>query len=191
MRGTGKDRRVARTRTALQHALLALMLKKGYNDVTVEDICAEADVGRSTFYAHFSSKEDLKRAGLDQHLKSALRDRTRQAAADGAAVATGEMFGFTLAFFEHAHAHRELYRALTNKGGVQTTLAMVRQIVVEQLRRELKGGRSNAAETELIVQFFAGALMALLASWLDSGARQSPQYIDGLFSRLAAKGMRR
>jgi len=58
---------VSRTRRTLQHALLSLMLKNGYDAVTVEDICAEADIGRSTFYAHFTGKDDLKRSALDEH----------------------------------------------------------------------------------------------------------------------------
>src|SRR5882762_8220495 len=73
------DRRVARTRKALQHALLALMLKKGYDAITVEEICAEADVGRSTFYAHFTGKDDLKRCGLEDHLRKMLLERQHQA----------------------------------------------------------------------------------------------------------------
>lgn len=43
------DRRIARTRGMLQHALISLIPKKGYEAITVEDICDVANVGRSTF----------------------------------------------------------------------------------------------------------------------------------------------
>ncbi|EHK58261.1 TetR/AcrR family transcriptional regulator [Allomesorhizobium alhagi] len=57
------DRRVARTRTALYDALVALIRRKDYDLITVQDILEEANVGRATFYAHFTSKDDLlKRA---------------------------------------------------------------------------------------------------------------------------------
>jgi hypothetical protein len=49
------DRRVARSRDMLHQALLILIVKKGYDAITVEDICETANVGRSTFYAHFTS----------------------------------------------------------------------------------------------------------------------------------------
>ena len=43
------DRRVARTRAALYDALVALMLRRPYAEIDVQDIVAEANVGRSTF----------------------------------------------------------------------------------------------------------------------------------------------
>jgi AcrR family transcriptional regulator len=69
------DRRVARTRALLQQAHLSLILEKGYEATTVEDICQVANVGRSTFYAHYASKEDLKRSGLEQ-LREELAEHT-------------------------------------------------------------------------------------------------------------------
>ena len=52
------DRRVARTRAMLQQAHISLILEKGYEAITIEDICDKANVGRSTFYAHYTSKDD-------------------------------------------------------------------------------------------------------------------------------------
>src|SRR6186713_3590542 len=63
-RGGKPDRRVARTRRALKDALTDLILEKGYESVTVQDVIDRADVGRSTFYAHFVDKDDLLMAIL-------------------------------------------------------------------------------------------------------------------------------
>ena len=60
----GVDRRAARTRRALHGALISLILRKGYDAITVQEIIDEADVGRATFYAHYRGKEDLLRGGL-------------------------------------------------------------------------------------------------------------------------------
>lgn len=63
------DRRVARTRSRLQQALFRLTAEKGYTAITVEDICREADVGRSTFYTHYPDKDYLRKATIDEHMK--------------------------------------------------------------------------------------------------------------------------
>ena len=60
------DRRVARTRNALYDALVTLILRKGYEATTVQDLLDEANVGRATFYSHFTSKEDLLARSLDR-----------------------------------------------------------------------------------------------------------------------------
>lgn len=53
------DRRTERTRTALMRSFVSAMLSEGYEAVTVERVAEQADVGRSTFYMHFKSKEDI------------------------------------------------------------------------------------------------------------------------------------
>src|SRR5688572_7301569 len=108
-----KDRRSVRTRRNLGDALVALILRKGYDAITVQDIIDEADVGRSTFYMHYTGKEDLLRASFET-LRAALTD---------AAVAqhgpADEPLRFSLALFEHACAHKHVYRALAGgRGGL-------------------------------------------------------------------------
>jgi AcrR family transcriptional regulator len=49
----GIDRRIQKTKKILSEALIALILEKGYEQVTVQDIIDKANVGRSTFYCHY------------------------------------------------------------------------------------------------------------------------------------------
>src|SRR5712692_4981596 len=65
------DKRSKRTRNAIETALLHLIEERGYDLIGVNDICEEAGVSRSTFYAHYANKHDLKRSGL-RHLRLAL-----------------------------------------------------------------------------------------------------------------------
>lgn len=53
------DRRIKKSRAAIYQAFLHLLNQQNYDTITVQDIIDLADVGRSTFYSHFESKEML------------------------------------------------------------------------------------------------------------------------------------
>jgi AcrR family transcriptional regulator len=118
----------------LQRALNALTLKKGYEAITIEDICGAANVGRSTFYAHYTGKDDLKRSGLE-HLRQQLLDHQRAAlaASDNAGKRS---LAFSLPMFEHAREHIDLYRALVGNHGGAVALGTIRQILSDLVRDE-------------------------------------------------------
>src|SRR5438309_7267491 len=105
-RGARPDRRVARSRRALKEALTDLILERGYEDVTVQDVIDRADVGRSTFYAHFVDKDDLLMAILAD-LEVPGPDTSRWRASDPA-------FGWTLDLFRHFGSGKPLFKAIAS-----------------------------------------------------------------------------
>src|SRR5215510_4544843 len=60
------DARVRRTRDALGDALVELMQEKPFDSITVQDVLDRAHVGRSTFYSHYSDKDDLLMSDTDE-----------------------------------------------------------------------------------------------------------------------------
>src|ERR1041384_4038846 len=69
---TGKktDARVRRTRDALGDALVALMQEKPFETITVQDVLDRAQVSRSTFYSHYSDKDDLLMSDAEEFFES-------------------------------------------------------------------------------------------------------------------------
>lgn len=185
------DRRVARTRGTLQKALTSLTLKKGYEAITIKDICDAANIGRSTFYAHYTSKDDLKRSGLE-HLRRLLVDQHKHALAASEDIGS-RCLAFSLPMFEHARDHIDLYRALVGNRGGAIALGTIRQILSDLVRSELAASADKnpnvAIPRELVVQYIVGAYMAVLTWWLDGGAKPAPQRIDTMFRRLATEGV--
>ena len=186
------DRRIRRTRAMLHEAFMSLLAKKTYDAITVKDICEAADVGKSTFYAHYTGKDDLKRSGLEA-MRKALRDRHRQAMASAEGGRDPRSLAFSLMMFEHANERIGHYRALIGSRGGAIALGMVRDVVSELVRDELAASAADGAEDgaprELVVQYAVGAYMAMLTWWLDRGAKLAPQRMDAIFRRLATEGI--
>lgn len=53
------DRRIRRTRAAIQTAFLKLIVEKDINKITVKELCELADINKSTFYLHYRDMFDL------------------------------------------------------------------------------------------------------------------------------------
>jgi AcrR family transcriptional regulator len=185
------DRRSVRTRSMLQDALMSLILKKRYEAITIKDICDAANVGRSTFYVHYTTKDDLKRSGLE-NLRRLLVDRQRDALATPGDT-RGRSLGFSLTMFEHARDHIAFYRALAGGRGGTVALGHIRQILSDLVRDELAitidKDPADVIPRELVIQYIVGAYMAVLTWWLDEGATLPPQRVDAMFRRLATEGI--
>jgi len=183
------DRRVARTRTLLHNALLASLRGKHYDTITVEDLCAKAKIGRSTFYAHYTSKDDLLRARL-KHLGDTLRER-RRAAATAQAPRQGLLFSGIM--FEHAYEHVHLHRHLLGNRGGSIAFAMIHDILSELVRDETASARrfpgGDALLRDFTTAYIVGAFMAVMDWWMKHGKTLSPQRIDALFQRAVAEGI--
>lgn len=184
------DRRIERTRDLLHHAMISLILKKGYDAITITDICQTANISRSTFYMHYTGKDDLKKKGVEDHLRRMLSNDhlTKNKRPE---IHRPFNFAFSLPMFEHARAHLDLYRALLGGTGSSIALASIRKIVSERIRAEMAHHRRATPDVprDVKVQYVVGAYMSLLTWWLDSGARLSPEKIDATFQHLADKGV--
>ncbi len=54
-----RERKKGRTRADIYNAAMTLFLRRGFDSVTIDDICDDADVARATFFLHFPAKEAL------------------------------------------------------------------------------------------------------------------------------------
>ncbi len=186
-----QDRRIARTRRALQEALIALIVEKGYEAITVQDILDRADVGRSTFYLHFEDKEHLLAAGF-AGLREMLEESLRASPVAGRSPAERAL-GFTPRLFEHAYEYRSVFHAVGGSGGTivrrhfQETLAGVIQ---DQLRTEMKKRQAQALPPDLAVHFAASALVSVISWWLIQKDPAPPAEIDAIFRQLVLPGMK-
>ncbi|MEU2033572.1 TetR/AcrR family transcriptional regulator [Nocardia amamiensis] len=152
------DRRVRRTRNLLHRALIELMLERGYDRITVRDILDRADVGRSTFYAHYRDKDDLLLRSSTDYLHAAVAAAETDTDAE-------EPLAPVRTLFRLAADNPEVYRALLGrKSGtvlLRTTRVMVGQILAERL-----GDRLAMPEEEFTttVTFLSWGVVGMLGA---------------------------
>jgi AcrR family transcriptional regulator len=181
-----EDRRSRRTRRLLSDALVALMLEKRYDIITVQEIIDRANVGRSTFYAHFLDKEDLHQSAVAQLVANLDRHLDREAA--------GRRIIPSLELLRHLHESQALVRALVRGRAIEpvrkTMQTHLSRHVEARLARRLPPGTVPAVPLPVVAQHVAGALLTLFQWWLEREMPESPEQLDEYFLQLVRPAVR-
>jgi AcrR family transcriptional regulator len=177
------DRRSQRTRQALGDALLELMAEKGYETLSIKDIIERANVGRSTFYAHYADKEDLFVSQM-AHMVERLDQETPQN------VSGTNPYFPSLGLFQHFGEQWKLYKILSWKGGTDLLTRHLQKSISEQIEQNLvAGGWKFEAPIPLVANFLTGSFLSMLKWWLDNKMMYSPEQMDTMFRKLALPGI--
>jgi AcrR family transcriptional regulator len=191
------DRRVLRTRQALQDALLSLMKEKNYNAITVEEITEQANVGRTTFYLHYQDKEDL--------LLEKFTDLIRELTEEIGQVSVLEWQQQQkipqrpmLMIFQHVAENEELYQLILGGEGIHQATGRLRSIFVEAANdlAQTKGEvqqliQASDVPLHFLAHYFSGALIATIGWWLKGGLVYTPVQIAALFQQVLFPGFER
>lgn len=191
MKKKAEDRRIGRTRKLMHEALMSLIIEKGYEAVTVQDILDRADVGRSTFYAHYRDKEALLLSGFD-HLRTLFEQQQRALLAARAGEKEVE-FNFILELFRHIEQHHQLYKAIVGKQSGEMVLKYFHQYLFKLLNEPLsafmKNKKGATAPADVTVHWLVSSLLALMTWWLDNKMPYPAEKMEELFRRLTMPGI--
>lgn len=156
------DRRVRRTRAALHRALIELMLSRPYARITVRDIIDRADVGRSTFYAHYRDKDDLLLVSCIEHVRAEISAQLSRCPGPPPPLLPIEIL------FRLIDDHPDVYRPLVGPRANATVLRAIRQMYAELLTEHLAPllGPDPVAAS-VAITFLSWGLYGLLESVMD------------------------
>ena len=194
-----QDRRITRTRNQLREALFELILEKGYDTVTIEEITDRADLGRTTFYLHYKDKEQLLLESIDLIAIDLLQQITQLIPAfsnSELSPANREIILYTpvLLVFNHAKENANLYRIILRGEGAYKTNNRLRQIInriaanVMAERIESFGLKSPQIPIDIMTNYFAGSLLTVVTWWLENDMPHSPEIMASMFRDLILNG---
>ena len=182
---TRTHRRAQRTREDLQKTLIELMGEKAYDAITIQDIADRANIGRTTFYLHFNTKDELflscHEAMVSKFPIAPLHPLTREELISPEAPQG----------LKSAYQHLEHSRAMLNAifQGKDSLLIMrrIRDWNAQEIETNL---RSVFAETDstipldVLANYLAGAQIALLHWWLEKRQPHTLADLAQTFHRL-------
>jgi AcrR family transcriptional regulator len=199
------DRRVLKTRNILGNALVKLMHEKPFEEITVQHILDGAGVSRSTFYTHFTDKNDLFLSDAEEFFGMMAMALSERGDKSRRLAPVREMF-------EHAAEWRPFLKVLSEAGKLQDVMEIGQECFARGIERRLgekigeMGSELRTASSEMrgsmqrpgsrstataISRMLAGSLMALLSWWLHAGQGLTASEMDDRFHELAWSGIRK
>lgn len=170
------DLRVRRTRKLLWEALMAELSERGLEEITVTDICERAMVHRTTFYKHYADRYDLLAQGVRQMYDALLAEEEHR---PPSAFSVEHPPPYFVRLFEHAAQHQQFYRLMLSGEGIGRFQKPVRDYIAEvaaaNVRELPPADQPPAVALAMHAHFVAGAVLSLLAWWLDNDMPLSPQ----------------
>jgi len=178
-------RRRLQTRKLLIQTALQLILEKGYEAISIQDITDRADLGRGTFYIHFKDKEELVWDAfhelfqeLEKEAHQKLDRRTPQV----------EYYGL-LNIFRHAEKNRDLYQVMFGRRGSAALSARLQDFLAEVFLFDIRNTPvppeiNFHLPEEVEAQMLTGLISRLLFWWLETAKGYTPEQMASMTYRM-------
>lgn len=192
--GTNLDRRVWRTRKQLRQSLLDLVLEKGYQRVTVEELTDHAGVARATFYLHYRHKEDLMLAIVSELIDDLIAQISELPLSCWQMPDEGVAEPIMLVF-DHAADHADLYQILLRGQAAFPLSKQLRGIIMEAAGGFLDF-KLNREGLELdprippnaYASYLAGSWIGTIGWWLENDMPFEAKEMASIFQEMFFRG---
>ena len=182
------DRRARKSRAAIRAAFEELLARKRYEQITVQEIIDRADVGRSTFYAHFETKDDL----LEQtcrELFAHVFERPPDEPGHDFSAATGLCSMLTHIFY-HLREDRQRYERLLSGASSELFWSYFR---AQFLALAAGCGVEEAAAArglpqDFYLDYYCAAYIEAVKWWFRTGLAASPEEMAFYFAQVTGGG---
>ena len=185
------DRRVERTRELLQKALIELIAERGYDAITIQDIVDRANVGRTTFYLHYNSKDELfmscHEAIVREFHIGLLHPLSREE------LLSPEIPPEMTSSYRHLEEGRALLYPIFHGKDSQLILRQIRDRSAREIETNLRATFDEADSTiplDMLANYLVGAQIALMQWWLEKHRSYTPDNLTQTLHRLQRAAIR-
>ena len=178
------DRRQQKTRAAVFSAFSSLLARKSYSKITVQEIIDAANIGRTTFYAHFETKDDLLKALCEElfgHIISSAMDCTHTHGLYSNNTVPESVFCHLL-----QHLQENDYNILGLLSGESSEIFLryfkdgLNELIRKQFMRP-EMGRKSSVPQDFLINHVSGSFVEMVLWWVRGRMRQTPPELDRYF----------
>lgn len=183
--GDKVDLRIKKTHAALLRALRELLCEKGFNEISVAELCERAEVRRATFYKHFGDKSEL----LAYMIQELQKDYERKMSRDARELDEGEYLKEMLKnFLDFMDENQQMVRTVLGSSARHIVLDILSEQIEVDLRLHFramqKRGEKLPATPDLMAVIYSGAAVSCANWWIENSDSVSKQDVVCQFEAL-------
>ena len=164
------DIRIVKSKESLMSALVSLLQKKKLEDLSISEVCQEANVNRNTFYSHYTNIRELFEEMKGQYLESLLSSSKVFLESNDSVNRT------LLNVLEKMKAKDKLTKVILSEARSTTFLYTLLQILIPQLNPS--ENISNLLSDHEYSSFVLGGVANILMLWVSTGFKESPKTLS-------------
>ena len=182
------DRRQQKTRQAIFQALNRLLETKRYEAITVQEIIDTANVGRSTFYAHFETKDELLRT-MCTELFHHVFTQTLPREAENATVSTATQLEWKLGHvLYHLRENPWNIQGILRGESSELFLSFFKRYVTDLFARYLDAFPADVPE-DFLLHHLVGSFAETVKWWIARDMRPEPEVVAAYYRKLTVRPM--
>lgn len=178
------DRRQQKTRAAIFDAFGRLLSKKVFSQITVQEIIDEANVGRSTFYAHFSTKDALLRELCTDLFEHVFSDHLITETTHDFSGESGSYHTIITHMLYHLRDNRKnIIGILTCESG-ELFLQFFKQYLNTLVSRHILNDdnlKNLSVPQEFLINHISGSFINMVQWWIKGGLKETPEELTKYF----------
>jgi AcrR family transcriptional regulator len=175
-----QDRRSRRTRQLVTSALTELLQEKRYEEITVRDILERANIGSSTFYAHYFDKDDAQASLLNELFEQLLQQLLLRSGKQ-------EMIP-SMELFRHIQQNSQRLQGLIHGRSGDTFWKVVERTMSQMIEHSLTDVTGSfpfsRVPAPLVAHYLTATFLMLLKWWFAEEMSSSPEEMDEFFQQL-------
>jgi len=178
------DLRIIKTKKTLFESLIKLMKEKSFEKIKISDICENALINRSTFYAHYEDKYDLLLDLFKQQKISLLKELEEK---ENKTFSKDYLMELLSILIDHIDKNKEIYSAIlsNNRDGflIDFLIDVIERDTYNILENNIDVIKSNIP-LDFIVKFYTGGLINVGVSYITKKEKYTKEDILSYIDRL-------
>lgn len=170
------DRRTKRTKNSIYNAFTELLLKEKYSKITIQEIIDLANIGRSTFYSHFETKDEL--------LKSICTDMFDEMHSKNQALSSSNPHSMILDILYHIKENEKIIKGVFVSESSELFMNYFKDYFSNQIEQHLFVSYDEMVTSipkDFLINHIYRSFLEMVKWWVSGNMKQMPEELTGYF----------